>query len=134
MSRNRIYHGYLYSLEVLVAISIILVAMVFIFRDAPQKPEMELDLIKIQGFQLLEYLDNSNELRNIVVNGNEADIESRLVLLPKSIGSEAEICREYCNQTNVPGNGSVVSVDYYVSGYKDRYVGKKVKVWLWRKS
>ena len=126
--------GYIYSLEVLIAISIILVAMVFLFRYAPTKPEIEISILKQQGFDILEYMNNEGTLREYVFNNNETELEAYLaVLLPKNIYFETDICSVSCERTNVPNNETVISIDYYVSGYKEHYIGKKVRLWIWRK-
>lgn len=126
--------GYIYSLEVLIAISIIFIALVFLFRYAPAKPATELSIIKQEGFHVLEYMNNQGALREYVFIDNETEFEKYLApLLPANLYFETEICSLLCDTENVPNNETVIAVDYYVSGYKDHYLGKKIRLWLWKK-
>ena len=127
--------GYIYTLEVLIAVSIILVSLVFIFRSSPVKPELETSLIKTQGADALSFLDSKGTLRKLVYADNETEIETQLkTYLPKNIGFEVQVCTSPCSAVNVPVNETVVAVNYYVSGYRENYIGKKARLWLWRKS
>ena len=127
--------GYIYTLEVLIAISLILVSVVFIFRNPPAKPEFGISTMKIQGLQALEYLDNKGDLKNLVFQENETELENRIKnILPIEAQFETEICNFSCSAANVPLNETVIGIDYYASGYKENYVGKKVRLWIWRRS
>jgi hypothetical protein len=124
--------GYIYTLEVLLVVSIMTVSVALLFRDPPAKPEFEISTIKLQGFHALEYLNSNDNLRNIVFQGNETRLEGIIkTLLPAEVRFEAEICGLDCSDSNLPANESVVAMSYYVSGYKDAYLGRKVKLWLW---
>lgn len=126
--------GYLYTLEVLVAVSIMLTTIVFLFRSLPQKPEIELSLIRKQGFEALEYLDNKGDLKNLTFGGNESVIESSLrSILEKNIELEIEICKITCEELNIPSRETIVLINYYISGYRDTYDAKKLQLYLWRK-
>ena len=61
--------GYIYTLEALIAISLILTSLIFLFGTAPTQPELEISIIKQQGFEALEYLDNRDFMRNHVEKG-----------------------------------------------------------------
>ncbi len=125
--------GYLYTLEVLIAISIIFVSMVMLFRYAPTQPDLGVSILKQQGFEALGYMDDKGTLRELVLMNNETAIEEELnLILLKAVNFETDICSLSCNKTSVPANKTVVAVDYYVSGYKDAYLGKKLRLWLWR--
>lgn len=126
--------GYLYTLEVLIATSMITIALVFMFKTPPAKPEIELSIIKKQGFDSMDYLENSGDLRSLAFSSNETQIEYLLRNL--ITGSyEIQICGEgdACLDSNVPGNQTVMVIDYYQSGYKEGYAPKKVRLFLWRK-
>ena len=111
--------GYIYTLEVIIAIPIILLSLIFIFGTPPVKPELEISLIKQQGFNALEYLDQKDLLRQL----SDAEIENQLrALLPDNI--QLSLGGELPDKT-------VIAVDYYISGYKGKYIGKKITLWLW---
>ncbi len=123
--------GYLYTLEVLIAASLIFVALAMAYKSAPLKPEMQLSSIKIAGTDALDYLDRKGDLRQWVFYGNESVIESELrVIIPRSIDFEASVGLE-CDTRNVPENRTIVSVVHYFSGLKDRYSAKKICLFMW---
>jgi len=125
--------GYIYTLEVFIAISMIFLTLVFVFRNPPQRPELEISLIKQQGFEALEYLDNKGVLRQYVSSSDEFSIENSLSgILSANMAYETEICSSSCLDSNIPVNETVVAVDYYIAGYRDAYLGKKVRLWMWR--
>jgi len=113
--------GYVYTIEVMMAISIIAVTAGFLFGNSPEKPDTGSGLVKERLFSVLEYLDAAGLLRVYVANNTEGALE----------GEIAEICTYDCDTTNVPGNRSVVSVNYYVATYRGDFIGKKVKAWAW---
>lgn len=125
--------GYLYTVEVLIAISVISVTVIFLFKSFPEKPEMELSLIKTQGHDALNYLDKKGDLRQFVIDGNEDEIERLLSSLLDS-KYELEICSlgQTCYD-RVPANETIIAVDYYISGYREKYDAKKLRLFLWRK-
>ena len=126
--------GYIYTLEVLMAISIIFVSMVSVFRIAPTKPETEISIIKQSGFDALFYLDQKGILREMVVSDNEIGIENQLLsVLPENVQFETDICSTSCDMTNLPRNETIIAVDYYLGGYRETYFGKKVRLFLWRR-
>ena len=125
--------GYIYTLEATIAISMILVSMAFLFGSAPTQPELEISIIKQQSFEALEYLDQLGLLREAVHTANETYIENQLSsMLPGSIQLEAEICTTNCSEANVPEDETTIALDYYITGYKNTYLGKRVRLWLWR--
>lgn len=126
--------GYIYTLEVLLAISIIVGSIIFILGTAPEKSELNLLTMNQRVFEAVEYLDNKGELRALVNDDNEIEIENQLnSILPSVIKFETDICTTSCNGTNIPTNQEVIVFDYFISGYKDRYIGKRIRIWIWEK-
>ncbi len=125
--------GYVYTLEVLIAVSVIFVSLVFLFRNPPTKPDLEIPLMKRQGFEALDYLMQKDDIRELVSNGNESLLESRLKEALTAVQFDIDICNYTCSETNVPANQTAIAIDYYVSGYRNSYFGKKVRLWLWKK-
>jgi hypothetical protein len=125
--------GYMYTLEVLLALSLIFVAIVYLFSQPTDKPELEISIIKMQGFQALKYLDEKGVLRKYVSDDDEKGIEKELKdILIKNIKFETEICVTTCSTRNVPSGQAIISVTYYVSGYRNTYDAKKVRLYMWR--
>ncbi|MEK6901839.1 MAG: hypothetical protein AABX37_05825 [Nanoarchaeota archaeon] len=126
--------GYIYTLEVLLAMAMILVALTFLYRTPPQLPELEASTMKVQGIQVLEYLDRKGDLRQFAIVANETDIESRINnTIVSAIDFELDICTLACNETGVPRNKSVIAVDYYIAGYRAAHNVTKIKMWMWRR-
>lgn len=124
--------GYLYTLEVMVAVSIIFVAFMFVYRTPPTIPETSLTLIKQQGYYALKNLDESGELRMFADESDYASIKQRLnIMLPKTVYYDFDICSSSCYMYNIPVNRTITTVQYYISGYKDHYEGKKIMLWMW---
>ncbi len=126
--------GYVYTLEVFLAVSLVLVTLVFLYRTPPEKPQLEISIMKLQGMHALEYLDKKDDLREFIGTANESDIERRLNdTIVRRIDFEIDICTITCNETGVPRNKSVISVDYYIAGYRETINITKIKLWMWRK-
>ncbi|MBI2578161.1 MAG: hypothetical protein HYW26_00465 [Candidatus Aenigmarchaeota archaeon] len=126
--------GYIYTLEALVIITLILISISVMFSVPSQRPELEISNIKQQGFESLEYMDKYGDLRRIVSSSNEAELKSLLSpLLSKNLAYEVNICKSNCSSASVAGNETVVAVKYYIADYRNVYTGKKVILWMWRK-
>ncbi len=125
--------GFIYTLEVLLAVGLIFLTLVYLFRFSEPTPQHDLTIIKRSGMEALEFMDQYHELRKWVSEFNEAKIESTLnTLLPNNIKFESEICAAECSAAGVNTKKSVVAVDYYVSAYRDQHLGRKIRLWLWK--
>lgn len=126
--------GYVYTLEAMIAIALIFVTLIFVFSSSPEQPETSLAIMKQNVYDALVYLDQSDDLRNATSTGSVSAIESNLSkLLPASIKYDTIVCTTSCNSSELPANRTIVTVDYYISGYQDKYVGRKVRIWIWRR-
>ncbi|MBI4896396.1 MAG: hypothetical protein HY832_02510 [Candidatus Aenigmarchaeota archaeon] len=126
--------GYVYTIEVMIAISLIFLSLVSMF-STPEKPtDYSLTLIKEQGFDSLEYLDHKGSLEQFVSQQDELSLESQLVaLLPPNIEFESEFCTTNCSTRNLPAQRTVVIVDYYTAVYRDQFLSQKVRLYLWER-
>ena len=126
--------GFVYTLEVLITVSIVIVAAAMVFQSIPEKSQTELATLKEQGFRAVKYLDDTGYARNYANQNNESFIEAGLAgILSSTVNFEAEICGTSCSDANVPASKDVLSIDYYISGYRDEYMEKRVKLWIWKK-
>ncbi len=125
--------GYIYTIEVLLALSLVLVMIVFIFSSTPEQPETSLVVIKQTGYDALHYLDQTGMLRDAVSREAYGEIAANVTeMMPNSIKSDVAICTAtFCESFKIPVNRTIVAVDYYVSGYEQQYLEKKVRLWLW---
>jgi hypothetical protein len=125
--------GFIYTLEALVVIGVVFFSLFYLFRYAPQTPQTDIAVMKKYGIDALAYVDSTGELRSFVSQYNEAEIEKRLSqIMPGSVKFETEICGKLCSTVGVPTRQSVVTVDYYVSAYRNEYMGQRVRMWMWR--
>lgn len=125
--------GYLYTLEVLIALSIIFGAILFVYKSPPPKTDAEIVAIKQGGFEALRHLSERGVLGKYAYEGNETQIEYELEsILEKSIGFEISICSDSCDQSGIPLNQTVVAVDYYTAGYRKNFSPMTVRLYLWK--
>jgi len=125
--------GYLYTLEVLVAIASVLVTVVLAFRFAPAKPEVENSIMKTFGYSALEYLD-AGKLREWVYEQNVQAIKSNISqVLPNSLRFDVAICSPFCTEVDLPRDRSVVVVNKYFSGFNRTYGFRELKLYLWKR-
>ncbi len=123
--------GYIYTLEVMIAIAIVLIAVVTLFTTAQVPESPPAGLIKKQGYEVLEFLEQKDELRQLVQVGDRNTLKNKVRgLLPPGITIELDICTTSCTG-QVPQGKNIISIDYYVAGYKDSFFNKKVKMWMW---
>lgn len=126
--------GFIYTLEVMLAVAIMLATLVLVFSTSPEQAETSLPTIKQTGYDALFYMDQAGDLRYYVSTGALTDIKNELAtILPSGIVFDASICRTSCNSTLLPGNRTTVIVDYYVGAYRGQFINKKVRLWMWEK-
>jgi hypothetical protein len=125
--------GIVYTLEVLFAAAIITISLVYIFRFSQTLPQYDIQLIKKQGIDTLYFMDKNYDLRKWVSDYNTEQIRSALnELMPQSVSFDVAVCQDECISQQTPGTKSVITVDYYVGAYRDKFVGAKVRLWMWR--
>jgi hypothetical protein len=125
--------GYLYTLEMLFAIAVIFGAIVFVFKASPDKPITEIGLIKQQGFDALQYMDESGNLKKYYYENNQSALDGELNnILTKSISFKADMCKYDCSQDGIPGNQTIIIVDYYISGCRTNFNPGKIRLYLWK--
>ena len=126
--------GYVYTIEVVLAIVTVLFMIVVTFSSTPQQPETSLVLIKDSGYNTLSYLDQRGILRDLVYRNLTNMTRNNIsALLPSTITFDADICTTVCKSSNLPSNRTVIVVDYYIGAYRDKYIGKKVRLWMWER-
>lgn len=125
--------GYVYTIEVMLAVAVIMFMLVLTFSSAPEQPETNIALMKQAGYDGLRYLDDTGVLRQLAArNDSYAQLKSNLsALVSHSIVFDAAICTTDCSSV-LPVNRTIVTVDYYVAGYRGTYLGKKVRLWMWQ--
>ncbi|MBI5347018.1 MAG: hypothetical protein HZB66_00210 [Candidatus Aenigmarchaeota archaeon] len=123
--------GYIYTLEVLIAASLIFVTLALIYKTPPIKPEMQLSTMEKTGSNALDYFYEKGDMRIWAYYNNESIFESELRnVIPRSVDFEISLSRE-CDSKNVPENRTVIVVTRYISGLNDKLDIKKVCLYMW---
>ena len=135
--KKRGLRGYIYTLEVMFAIALVTGTMIFIFNIIPQTKQSNIVVLKTSAYNALEYLDATDEMRYLVAERkNTKELSKNLsAILPVNVDFKVEVCSlaEECDTKKVPTNRTVVGIDYYISGYRDKFVNKKVRLLVWEK-
>ncbi len=135
--KRRHLRGYVYTLEVMLAIALVTGTMIFIFNIIPQTKQSNIVVIKSSAYNALEYLDATDDLRYLISeHKNTKELSKNLTaVLPVNLDFKIEICSltEVCDTSKVPINRTVVGIDYYISGYRDKFINKKVRLLVWEK-
>ena len=120
--------GYLYTIEVMIAIAIILISVTYLFRYPLNVTNMDDETIRAYGINSINSLMDQ-DLRQLAYR-NITGLNERLAkILPATISANACIV---CNP-DLPKDRSVVSIYYYLSG-DQRYSAKTLTIYLWRKA
>ncbi|MBI5332453.1 MAG: hypothetical protein HZB65_02685 [Candidatus Aenigmarchaeota archaeon] len=127
MGNNKL-KGTMKTLEAVLAASILLIGMGFIFMP---KTSSATDGMKEQGYSALQYLADSGELRKYAESEQNIDILLDPLL---DYNFKGMFCKEGC-KTDLPDNKEIVIVDYYISGYASsdgiKSDPKRFRLYLW---
>ncbi len=124
--------GFVHSIEVLIAASILLIGIAMIFKPYVS---INIDQMKTQGYQTLKYLDDSGFLRDSVKIGNTLELDKK-IKETISYNFMVDICKIDC-KTPILLEKNTVVIEYYISGYGDDsglvFDPHKVKLYIWDK-
>lgn len=121
--------GYVYSLEAVIAASLLLGAILFIYPYQP--PSFSSDISEI-GYSCLTDMNNRGMLSKLAVQNNEQELKAGLrTCIPESIGFESRICSTDECSADVP-SGEIYSISYFDSGY-DKIEPRMIRLWMWVK-
>jgi len=127
--------GQLYTLEVGIAILMILSFVILLFLNPPASPEYNIINYKMKAYNGLETLERTGELRRYVADNNATAInESLNPYIPNFLSRAVVIFNETTNLTTKPSLTDVndsVSVSYFLAGDFDDYKPRDVRVYLW---
>ncbi len=127
--------GQLYTLEVGIAILMILSVLIFLFMNPPSSPEYNIINYKMNAYTGLETLEQTGELRRYVADNNATAIEESLNLyIPGFLNWAVVIFNDTTNLTTKPFLEDVndsVSVSYFLAGDFDDYQSRDIRVYIW---
>lgn len=129
--------GQIYTLEVGIAILMILSIIIFLFLNPPTLPEYRKINYKIKAYEGLEVLERTGELRDFAINDtpNIVSINDSLnSFLPSFISRAIVVFNETTNLTVKPSLADVndsITVSYFLAGDFDDYKPREVRVYMW---
>ncbi|MBI4017341.1 MAG: hypothetical protein HY366_00135 [Candidatus Aenigmarchaeota archaeon] len=109
--------GMSYSLEALIAITIVLVALVTVFNQLPPPQRQGLSFAEKNGLTCLRSLDQEGRLRADAVTQNTSSIRQNLVgCIRGTFNHTVQVCKNTCTAPALDRDQDVVSAKYYVAG------------------
>jgi len=138
--RNTIFYlenmkGQIYTLEVGIAILMILSIVIFLFLNPPESPEYNVINYKMNAYRGLETLERTGELRRYIAGNNATAINGSLnPYIPNFLSRAVVIFNDTTNLTTKPSLSNInnsVSVNYFLAGDFDDYKPREVTVYIW---
>ena len=127
--------GQIYTLEVTIAILMILSIVIFLFLNPPASPEYNLINYKMNAYTGLETLERTGELRKYVGDNNATAINASLnSYIPNFLSRTVVIFNDTTNLTAKPSLSNIndsISVSYFLAGDFDDYNPREVTVYMW---
>jgi len=127
--------GQLYTLEVGIAILMMLSIIIFLFLNPPASPEYSVINYKMKAYNGLEALEQTGELRSYVADNNATAINESLdPYIPSFLSRSVVIFNDTTNLTTRPSLSSIndsISVSYFLAGDFDDYKPRDVRVYMW---
>lgn len=102
--------GVVHTLEAVIAIGMLLVAVLGLFKPLPVADNSA--MLAQSGYAALQYLEDSGELRPALAAKSVETI--RAALQPLLSDFELEICNPDCSGTQQ----RAIAIDYFISGYQ----------------
>jgi len=127
--------GQLYTLEVGIAILMMLSIIIFLFLNPPTSPEYSVINYKMKAYNGLETLERTGELRRYVADNNATAVNESLdPYIPSFLSRSVAIFNGTSNLTTKPSLTDVndsISVSYFLAGDFDDYNPRDVRVYMW---
>jgi len=126
--------GQMYTLEAVIAVIILLSFLIFLWKFPVIITEDERINYKLKLLNALKALDEANELREDVINGNISSLKSKLSsFIPTYLNFSITIFNETINVTSKPKiqDSDVISVSYFISGNIGEFEPREIVVYLW---
>lgn len=123
--------GISHILEAIIAVTILMLALVFYFRPLNFSQTYEINY-KIDAYNGLKIMEETGKLREYALADNATAIKNDL--LPYIyLDYEVVIYNKTSNLTTIPSitADDIISVSYFLAGDIANYSAKEVKVLLW---
>ncbi len=122
--------GVAYSLEALVAVTIVILTLVTLFSDPGAiAPPSE---IKQTADEALISLDESGLIRYYVSQNDSTGLNNEIDdIMPVIVNTEAVICDPNCPSVDLPEERNIFISFYYLSGYPGEYDPVEIVLYSW---
>ena len=120
------------TLEAVIAVSFLLLSLVFFFRPFPVQDSSEFNYKKIT-YDSLKALSEGGKLRQYALNNDATSIKNDLSTYISFLDYDVVIYNKTSNLTAIPiiNDKNVISVSYFLAGEAGNYSGKEVRVFVW---
>ncbi len=122
--------GFMYTLEAMIAALIILSALVTVYSFSRQQENFDSAIIKEKGYSCVKDLDSGGILRYYALSNDSSGMRGYFQnCLPRSLNFSVSFCRACA--AGLPGNKTIVSVNYLVAGEGATFQPTSINLFLW---
>lgn len=122
--------GMMYTLEAVIAAVLILAALITVYSFSKQEAGFDAATIKENGYSCIRDLDGRGVLRYYALSNDSAGIRSYFQsCLPRSLNFSMQFCADCA--PDVPGNRTIVSVNYIIAGEAALFQPTNANLFLW---
>ena len=124
--------GISYTLEAVIAVSFLLLSLVFFFKPFNVQDSSEYNYKKIT-YDSLKALSEGGKLRQYTLNNDATSIKNDLTTYISFLDYDVVIYNKTSNLTAIPtiSDDYVISVSYFLAGEAGNYSAKEVRVFVW---
>jgi hypothetical protein len=124
--------GISYTLEAVIAVSFLLLSLVFFFKPFNVQDSSEYNYKKIT-YDSLKALSEGGKLRQYTLNNDATSIKNDLTTYISFLDYDVVIYNKTSNLTAIPtiSDDDVISVSYFLAGEAGNYSAKEVRVFVW---
>jgi len=125
-----IVKGMIYTLEAVMAAVLILGTLITVYSFSKQEAGFDAATIRESGYSCIRSLDGRGILRYYALANDSAGIRSYLKsCLPRSLNFSMQFCASCA--PDVPGNKTIVSVNYMIAGEAALFQPSNANLFLW---
>jgi len=124
--------GISYTLEAVIAVSFLLLALVFFFKPYTVQDSSQYNYKKIT-YESLKALSEGGKLREYTLDNDATSIKNDLTTYISFLDYDVVIYNKTSNLTAIPtiSSSDVISVSYFLAGEAGNYSAKEVRVFVW---
>lgn len=122
--------GMMYTLEAVMAAILILATLISVYSFSKQETGFDAATIKENGYSCIKNLDSRGVLRYYALSNDSVGVRSYFQnCLPRSLNFSINFCASCA--PDVPGNKTIVSVNYMIAGEAALFQPSNANLFLW---